>query len=54
MITVTIQTRAGETFTETFTSERAARRFCAEEVKWESTGRVTCDAIGFDQPGDFA
>ena len=52
MIEVTYTT--GETHTESFATERAARRFCAEEVKWENTKRVACAAIGFDQPGDFA
>jgi hypothetical protein len=54
MITATTTTRNGETFTETFDTEHAARRFCVEEVKWESTARVVCEAISFDQAGDFA
>jgi len=38
----------------TFKTERAARVFCDEEVKWETTQRVVCPQIGFDQRGDFA
>lgn len=54
MITVTTTTRDGNTFTEEFDDKQDAREFCAEEVKWETTARVTCAAINFDQPGDFA
>ena len=54
MIEVTVTYTTGETYTESFATERAARRFCAEEVKWENTKRVACAAIGFDQAGDFA
>lgn len=38
----------------TFYTERAARGFCREEVKWEKTIHVVCPQIDFDQPGDFA
>lgn len=54
MLEVTVTYKTGETYTESFATERAARRFCAEEVKWENTLRVTCPGIDFDQAGDFA
>jgi hypothetical protein len=53
MFTVTVKDRSGNTYTENFTTDREALRFCREEVKWESTSRVVCDAIGFDEHGDF-
>lgn len=43
----------GDIEIEQFHTEREARAFCREEVKWESTKRVICDAIVFDQTGDF-
>ncbi len=54
MFEVNVTCKNGETYTAYFATERAARRFCAEEVKWENTKRVACAAIGFDQAGDFA
>lgn len=53
-IIVTITRQDGTTETETFDNEKKARSFCREEVKWESTARVVCPAIEFDQEGDYA
>lgn len=53
-IEVLVHRADGSIEIEMFHTEVEARAFCREEVKWESTSRVICDAITFDQPGDFA
>jgi hypothetical protein len=35
-------------------SEAYARAIARDEVRWESTIRVQCAALGIDEPGDFA
>lgn len=39
---------------EEFSSEREARSFCREEVKWESCQSVECKALGISERGSFA
>ena len=34
-------------------SKGEAKAVCREEVKWESTARVVCPAIDFDETGSF-
>lgn len=53
-IEVLVRRVNGDSETEMFHTLQQARSFCCEEVKWESTARVVCSAIGFDQRGDFA
>lgn len=53
-IEVLIHRMNGDIDVEQFHTDREALSFCREEVKWESTKRVICDRIGFDETGDFA
>ena len=56
MYTVIITTRWGfgaDTSTEEFDTEKQVRRFCREEVKWESTATVECAALDINETGDF-
>lgn len=51
-ITIILRDGTQETLSVTFDWE--AKAICREEVKWENTGRVICETIGFDETGDFA
>lgn len=53
-IEVLIHRTNGDIDVEQFHTDREARSFCREEIKWESTARVICSHIGFDETGDFA
>jgi len=57
VFTVILTTRWGfgaETYENEFDTEKEARSFCREEVKWESTGTVKCVELDIDWTGDFA
>lgn len=54
MIQITIQRRDGSIETVQTETEREARSICREEVKWESTQKVICEEICFDEFGDYA
>ena len=40
--------------TETFDQPERATRYARAELAYESTVRVVCEALGFDEFGDFA
>ena len=53
-IEIIVRRRDGSTENHMVHTEQHARSFCREEIKWESTARVICSRIGFDETGDFA
>lgn len=52
-IEVLIHRVNGDIDVDQFYNDRDARVFCREEVKRESTKRVICDTIKFDECGYF-
>jgi hypothetical protein len=44
----------GEQIATIFTSERKAKAYAMEELRWECTKRVQCPSLKIDQQGDFA
>jgi hypothetical protein len=53
MFEITIILRDGTQEKVTVAFDWQAKAICREEVKWESTARVICPSIGFDETGDF-
>jgi len=48
-ICVTTYTVDGEKFTNTAATPDRAMLLCEQEMEWDSTIRVVCEAIGFDK-----
>jgi hypothetical protein len=53
MYTIIITLRDGSTETKTESFDWAAHAICIEEIQWENTQRVVCEALGFDEEGSF-
>lgn len=54
MYEITIILRDGTKETVAVSFDWEAKAVCREEIKWETTARVVCPSIGFDEIGDFA
>ena len=53
MYTIIITTKDDNTDTLTTAFKWEALSMCREEIKWENTLRVVCEALGFDEEGSF-
>lgn len=40
--------------TYTFPNEKAFRKWAKEELQWESTHRISCKAINYDEKGMYS
>lgn len=51
---ITLDYTDGGYFVIRYETEREARAFIEEELKWETTKRIRCPLLMIDQAGDFA
>lgn len=51
---ITLDYADGGHFVIRYETEREARAFIEEELKWETTKRVRCPLLNVDEQGDFA
>ena len=51
---ITLDYTDGGCFVIRYETEREARAYIEEELKWETTKRVRCPSLMIDEQGDFA